>query len=270
MLCEPGISVRQICRTLHVSHNTLSSIQEREAPKLDTRKKVILNTVTRGLRLCAERVEELAPEMTARDALIGVGILGEKMQLLGGDPTTRIDIGVAVDIHSVLFELDKANQKLVDDYARAQLMGVEGENAGTKGSLPAGNLAGPVRLGEWPSSDTTGPSSDTTGPSSDTAVSVKYPSGIRGGDGLSDVSGEASKVGGGAGADLDADALRFTGASDGVGRGSDLASHAADSSTDSEKSENAQPKALGDTNGLAVEGLPEPLASRAMAEATTP
>lgn len=127
MLCEPGISIRQICRTLHISHNTLSSIQEREAPNLDTRKKVILNTVTRGLRLCAERVEELAPEMSARDALVGVGILGEKMQLLGGDATARIEIGGSIDIHSILHKLNEENFKIVGE-AHALNTGLEGKN----------------------------------------------------------------------------------------------------------------------------------------------
>jgi transposase-like protein len=98
MLCEPGISIRSICRTLHVSHNTLSSILEREQSNLDTRKKDILRTITRGLRLCAERVEELAPSMNARDALVGVGILGEKMQLLGGEATQRIESFEPVDL----------------------------------------------------------------------------------------------------------------------------------------------------------------------------
>ena len=98
MLCEPGVSLRSICRTLHISHNTLAAIQEREEPNLDTRKKVILNTVGRGLRLCSERVEELAPGMSARDALIGVGILTEKMQLLRGEATQRIESFEHVDL----------------------------------------------------------------------------------------------------------------------------------------------------------------------------
>jgi len=98
MLCEPGISIRSICRTLHVSHNTLASIQERQAANLDTRKKQILRTVTRGLRLCAERAEELAPTMSARDALVGVGILGEKMELLSGAATQRIESVQPVDV----------------------------------------------------------------------------------------------------------------------------------------------------------------------------
>src|SRR6266498_2051913 len=48
MLLEPGLSLRMICRTLHVSHNTLASIQERENLDTQTRKRAILKTITRG------------------------------------------------------------------------------------------------------------------------------------------------------------------------------------------------------------------------------
>lgn len=100
MLCEPGISIRSICRILHVSHNTLRSIESRESPMMDTVKKGILRTITHGLRLCAERAVDMAPEMSAKDALIGVGILSEKMQLLGGNATAIIEhVGRAEDIY---------------------------------------------------------------------------------------------------------------------------------------------------------------------------
>ena len=48
--------------------------------------------------MCAERVEECAPTMSARDALVGVGILGEKMQLLSGEVTARIEVTSGGDI----------------------------------------------------------------------------------------------------------------------------------------------------------------------------
>jgi hypothetical protein len=110
MLLEPGLSLRMICRTLHVSHNTLASIQERENLDTETRKKAILKTITRGLRVCAERVEELAPEMEARDAIIATGVLAEKMQLLGGQATARLEIG-HVDIGAQLRDMIAAAEE---------------------------------------------------------------------------------------------------------------------------------------------------------------
>jgi len=158
MLCEPGISIRSICRTLHISHNTLASMQECEAPNLDTRKKVILRTVTRGLRLCAERVEELAPTMSARDALVGVGILGEKMELLSGSATQRIESVERVDVIGRFEEFCCELEKRFRDRERAAQIGlveeqklvndVDQDNADSRAPEAAvaaqNNLSGPV------------------------------------------------------------------------------------------------------------------------------
>jgi len=92
LLAEPGMAWRQIMRTCHLSYPCLVAVAEREKIPIATAKRDILRSVTRGLRMCAERVEELAPEMSARDALVGVGILGEKMQLLNGEATAFIEV----------------------------------------------------------------------------------------------------------------------------------------------------------------------------------
>jgi hypothetical protein len=123
-LAEPGVSIRMICRAFRVSHNTVSSIQEREAANLDARKKNILGTISRGLRLCAERVEELGPTMTSRDAVIGVGVLTEKLQLLGGDPTARVEMISGPDLFGKLAELHRKFTEAI---------GVAGENVALKG-----------------------------------------------------------------------------------------------------------------------------------------
>jgi hypothetical protein len=131
MLLEPGLSLRMICRTLHVSHNTLASIQERENLDTATRKKDILKTITRGLRVCAERVEELAPEMGARDAIIATGVLTEKMELLSGAPTLRVQIGQQISIPEQLANLlNEAMEKMKQ--VKAQQIDLGGENTEQK------------------------------------------------------------------------------------------------------------------------------------------
>ena len=148
MLLEPGLSLRMICRTLHVSHNTLSSIQERENLDTETRKKAILKTITRGLRVSAERVEELAPEMDARNAIIAVGVLTEKMQLLGGEPTARLEVG-RFDLGAELRKLEataldamrQAKARVIDPPAledgtgKVIEIGVKTENTESKGAM---------------------------------------------------------------------------------------------------------------------------------------
>jgi hypothetical protein len=92
LLAEPGVSVRTICRELHVSDHTVRSVASREKIPIATVKKEVLSNITHGMRLASERVIELMPEASARDALLGVGILGDKMALLSGEPTARIEV----------------------------------------------------------------------------------------------------------------------------------------------------------------------------------
>jgi hypothetical protein len=139
-LAEPGVSWRSICRAFHVSYHTLASIYEKEQPNLATQKRVIFSTITRGLRLCAERVEELAPEMSAKDAIIGTGVLTEKMQLLAGEATSRVEVRQSSE--NLFDQLAKLHQRLTEDAGR--VIGLAGENVGAKGALPGVGSAGAV------------------------------------------------------------------------------------------------------------------------------
>lgn len=130
LLAEPGLSYRQIARTAHIHFDTIKSVLAREQIPVEAQKKEILSCIRRGLRLCAERVEELAPSMNARDAMVGVGILGEKMQLLGGEATVRIDsLDGAHDIYS---PFQRLHADLVEKLAAVREIGLEGEYAGQK------------------------------------------------------------------------------------------------------------------------------------------
>ena len=105
LLVEPGVSIRSICRELHVADDTVRAVKEREQLTLDAQKKTILQNIAYGMRLASERVIELMPEASARDALIGVGILGDKMALLSGEPTVRIEVGQHIDFDAAFAEL---------------------------------------------------------------------------------------------------------------------------------------------------------------------
>lgn len=85
-----GLGTCQIANALQISHNTVQAIREREGIPIDREKQDILNTARTVARLTAERVRELAPTMTARDASIAFGIFAEKMQLLAGEATSII------------------------------------------------------------------------------------------------------------------------------------------------------------------------------------
>jgi predicted phage replisome organizer len=142
LLAEPGVSVRTICRECHVSDHTIRSVAGREGIAIATVKKEVLSNIAHGMRLASERVIELMPEASARDALLGVGILGDKMILLAGEPTMRIDIGPAVALDAKIQQLiDEATKQM--KLAKAREMGLDGRNSEQK-ALTNGNH-------EWPS-----------------------------------------------------------------------------------------------------------------------
>lgn len=93
LLAEPReqLSIRQICRLCHVTDDTVKTVEKREAVSIAARKQALLSIVVNAAQLSAERMEELAPGATLRDAAVTFGISVEKMLLLSGDPTIRIE-----------------------------------------------------------------------------------------------------------------------------------------------------------------------------------
>jgi len=135
LLAEPGVSVRTICRECHVSDHTIRSVAGREGIAIATQKKEVLSNIAHGMRLASERVIELMPEASARDALLGVGILGDKMTLLSGVPTMRIDIGPAgIDIDAKIQRLlDEATREMKQAKAtEIHQIHLDGKNVGQK------------------------------------------------------------------------------------------------------------------------------------------
>lgn len=129
LVAEPGVSVRTICRECHVSDHTVRSVADRERIPIATQKKQVLSNITHGLRLASERVIELMPEASTRDALIGVGILGEKMQLLSDGPTMRIELGTKVDLGERVIRMHQAAKRAYEEYKASVAAGGNPEEA---------------------------------------------------------------------------------------------------------------------------------------------
>jgi hypothetical protein len=70
----------------------LRSVKEREQIAVATQKKIVLANLLHGAQLASERAIELLPAASCKDALIGVGILVDKLQLLSGDVTARFEV----------------------------------------------------------------------------------------------------------------------------------------------------------------------------------
>lgn len=129
LLAEPGVTVRTICSECHVTDDLVRSVKAREQISIAHCKKEVLANLTHGLRLASERVIELMPTANTRDALIGCGILGEKMMLLSGDVTARIET-VSGGGANIFEEFKKVHEAFV-----GQQTGVDGRKNATKGEV---------------------------------------------------------------------------------------------------------------------------------------
>jgi hypothetical protein len=100
LLAEPGVTIRTICRECHVTDDVVRSVKARENIPIAHEKKTVLANMAHGVRLGSERVIELMPTAALKDALLGVGILTDKMQLLSGEATMRVETVERVDIYA--------------------------------------------------------------------------------------------------------------------------------------------------------------------------
>jgi hypothetical protein len=139
LLAEPGISIRSICRELHVTDDTVRAVKERENIAIAAQKRTLLSNITHGARLASERVLEMMPTASAKDALLGVGILTDKMQLLSGEATGRVEEVHRVDLFSDFGDFVKSleRREILPEENKALEMHLHPEN-----NFPKGTAAG--------------------------------------------------------------------------------------------------------------------------------
>ncbi len=136
MLAE-GLSMSSIARALSVSRNTVAAVREREGFSIEQEKKDLLRDVRRAARLSVERAIELVPGIqSAKDAAIVAAVMIDKMQLLSGEATARVErVEVSQDkLSEMLASLPLLEAELVP------VTGPHGSGSGQKG--PAGSGAG--------------------------------------------------------------------------------------------------------------------------------
>ena len=87
-----GLSMSAMARALGVSRNTVAAVQDREQISIEHHKKELLRTVRTAARLSVERVVELVPSINnAKDAAIVAAVMVDKLQLLSGEATSRVE-----------------------------------------------------------------------------------------------------------------------------------------------------------------------------------
>jgi len=85
-------SISATARALGVSRNTVCAVREREGFSIEQDKKDLLRDVRRAARLSVERAIELVPGIqSAKDAAIVAAVMIDKMQLLSGEATARVE-----------------------------------------------------------------------------------------------------------------------------------------------------------------------------------
>lgn len=87
-----GLSVSAMARAFGVSRNTIAAVQDREGISIEHLKKELLRNVRTAARLSVERVVELVPSINnAKDAAIVAAVMVDKLQLLSGEATARVE-----------------------------------------------------------------------------------------------------------------------------------------------------------------------------------
>ena len=139
LIAEGTVPDAYIAKLCGVSRNTVNGVREREKIPVEQEKERILKNVRTGLRMVTERIVELAPGMSARDAIIAAGVLAEKMQLLSGEATAIIiTAGEKVkhqDFNSLIDALPAADATVIE-------MGYPGGMAEQRGGALAGGGSG--------------------------------------------------------------------------------------------------------------------------------
>lgn len=140
-----GLSVSAMARAFGVSRNTIAAVQDREGFSIEHLKKELLRNVRTAARLSVERVVELVPGITsAKDAAIVAAVMVDKLQLLSGEATARVErVEVSQDkLTEMLAGLPELEAELVP------VTGSGGSGSGQRGPAAAGSIGlDPVGLG---------------------------------------------------------------------------------------------------------------------------
>jgi hypothetical protein len=118
-MISESLSTSMIARALAISPSTVQAVRLRENISVEVERSRLLDLVRGASRLCVERLTELIPSMSARDAAISAGILIEKQQLLSGEATfissAKHEQLSHVDFNTLLESLPRATARLVPE-----------------------------------------------------------------------------------------------------------------------------------------------------------
>jgi len=93
LLAEPRehVSIREICRQCHVTDDTVKAVERREAIPIAARKQALMVQAARIAKLAYDRVEDQIDTAPLPQAVVTAGVFTDKLQLLSGDATARLE-----------------------------------------------------------------------------------------------------------------------------------------------------------------------------------
>ncbi len=144
-MAAEGLSISATARAWGVSRNTVCAVREREGITIEHEKKELLRDLRRAARLSVERAIELVPHIQdAQKAAIVSAVMIDKMQLLSGEATSRIE-KIEVD-GDVLTRMMSAAPILEAEVT--EITGPLGGESGQRGEVLGAGAAGePVGIG---------------------------------------------------------------------------------------------------------------------------
>ena len=133
--------IRMIARLCRVSVNTVYAVLEREPAAVETAKKRIINNLRKAAEIGSERLPEVMQELAADKLAVPLAITLDKLQLLTGEATARVEkVEIRPDqVRTFLEQLPVIEAELVDEDCST---GIGGETDGQK-AAPALALPSP-------------------------------------------------------------------------------------------------------------------------------
>ena len=84
----------QIARLLKVHHKTVAAVRDVEAAQIDIQKERIKRNLRTAIDVGAERLPDIMAEMAGGSVPISIAVLLDKLALLEGEPTSRVEVTV--------------------------------------------------------------------------------------------------------------------------------------------------------------------------------
>jgi hypothetical protein len=131
---EPGMSIRRICRITHCADETVKAVLAREPSAVGAHKKQLLGEGRLVQRASLERLNELSPTMSAKDAALTFGIVTDKIELLSGGVTSRVEVTDGASVLRRFLDLHAKIEKTVrGEVIEATEIGPDGEKSAVNG-----------------------------------------------------------------------------------------------------------------------------------------